>query len=100
MTHKIFKRIICANTQKIKSVIVNFGIFFDGTNNQRLQVAGMIRRNKESGKKVVKIKKKIEDLGGTFDEEQFKMNRNIQYHSCQLRSLETPMYKGLSVSDF
>ena len=24
----------------------------------------------------------------------------LNYHSCQLKTLETPMYKGLVVSDF
>lgn len=63
-----------------KEITVNFGVFFDGTNNQRLQVAmGKLNRGKNSKKEKEKIKKGIEKIGGTFDEEQFKKNGNIKY---------------------
>lgn len=68
------------NKQELKKITVNFGIFFDGTNNQRLQVAtGRIIRNKESGKKKEKIKAEIEKYGGVFDEDTYNRNGVIRY---------------------
>lgn len=61
-------------------ITVNFGVFFDGTNNQRLQVAmGKLNREKNAEKKKEQIKKTIEELGATFDEKQYKKNGNISY---------------------
>ena len=61
-------------------ITVNFGIFFDGTNNQRLQVAmGKLNREKNADKKKEKIINNIKSLDGTFDEAQFKKNGNIKY---------------------
>lgn len=63
-----------------EKITVNFGIFFDGTNNQRLQVAmGKLNREKNAEKKKEKIKKKIASLDGTFDEDQYEKNGSIQY---------------------
>lgn len=60
-----------------KEITINFGIFFDGTNNQRLQVAmGKLIRGKYAEKDKEKLLENINSLGGKVIETK---NGNIKY---------------------